>query len=288
MEECPEGEIPKRFPKGTNFLQRNREFVCGWGAASINILVTFPLNKVIFRQMLHNLTIPAAARQIRSEGIVHLYRGVLPPLLQKSVSASIMFGMYDEAKKPFADSDLPVTLVKIIAAISAGSLESILAPFERIQTLLQHERYHTDLLNMKHTVVYLYKRHGLKEFYRGVTPILLRNGPSNACFFLIREQAMSALPECSTLTVSVLQTFAIGASTGAFCSTVFYPCNVVKVHLQRKIGGPFQSVTSAVKEIYLKRGSIRGFFRGVHLNYTRACLSWGITNTAYEGLKRLL
>jgi hypothetical protein len=28
-----------------------REFVCGWGAAFINISVTFPINKLIFRQV---------------------------------------------------------------------------------------------------------------------------------------------------------------------------------------------------------------------------------------------
>lgn len=28
-----------------------REFVCGWGAAFINITVTYPVNKIIFRQV---------------------------------------------------------------------------------------------------------------------------------------------------------------------------------------------------------------------------------------------
>jgi len=28
------------------------EFFCGWGAAFINITVTFPINKVMFRQVL--------------------------------------------------------------------------------------------------------------------------------------------------------------------------------------------------------------------------------------------
>lgn len=27
------------------------EFICGWGAAVINVTVTFPINKVIFRQV---------------------------------------------------------------------------------------------------------------------------------------------------------------------------------------------------------------------------------------------
>ena len=29
----------------------SREFICGWGAAVINVAVTYPLNKIIFRQV---------------------------------------------------------------------------------------------------------------------------------------------------------------------------------------------------------------------------------------------
>lgn len=28
-----------------------REFICGWGAGTMNIAVTYPINKVIFRQV---------------------------------------------------------------------------------------------------------------------------------------------------------------------------------------------------------------------------------------------
>lgn len=28
-----------------------KEFICGWGAAIINVSVTFPINKIIFRQV---------------------------------------------------------------------------------------------------------------------------------------------------------------------------------------------------------------------------------------------
>lgn len=28
-----------------------KEFVCGWGAAVINVSITFPINKIIFRQV---------------------------------------------------------------------------------------------------------------------------------------------------------------------------------------------------------------------------------------------
>lgn len=29
-----------------------REFACGWGAAAVNITITFPVNKLIFRQVI--------------------------------------------------------------------------------------------------------------------------------------------------------------------------------------------------------------------------------------------
>lgn len=35
-----------------------REFACGWAAAMINITVTFPVNKLIFRQVCHILFYP--------------------------------------------------------------------------------------------------------------------------------------------------------------------------------------------------------------------------------------
>lgn len=28
-----------------------KEFVCGWGAAVINVSITFPINKIVFRQV---------------------------------------------------------------------------------------------------------------------------------------------------------------------------------------------------------------------------------------------
>lgn len=50
--------------------------------------------------MLHGVKIDMAFGQLRSEGIRYLYRGLLPPLAQKTLSLSVMFGVYDGIKKP--------------------------------------------------------------------------------------------------------------------------------------------------------------------------------------------
>lgn len=42
--------------------------------------------------MLHGVQASSAFHQLRSEGITFLYRGIFPPLAQKTVSLALMFG----------------------------------------------------------------------------------------------------------------------------------------------------------------------------------------------------
>lgn len=63
----------------------SREFVCGWGAAFVNISLTYPIHKIIFRQMLHGVRISESYNQIRKEGIIFLYRGRYLIILESHV-----------------------------------------------------------------------------------------------------------------------------------------------------------------------------------------------------------
>jgi hypothetical protein len=45
----------------------------------------------------------------------------------------------------------------------------------------------------------IWSEFGWKEFYRGLVPILFRNGPSNAVFFVLREEAQKFQPEVSVI-----------------------------------------------------------------------------------------
>ncbi|XP_053973961.1 mitochondrial nicotinamide adenine dinucleotide transporter SLC25A51 isoform X2 [Hylaeus volcanicus] len=125
-------------------LKKNdfKEFVCGWGAAVINVSVTFPINKIIFRQILEGVPANTALQQISKEGVRLLYRGILPPLCQKTLSLSIMFSMYEGCKDRLYMLTNNDILVRVLAAHFAGTAEAILTPLERVQTLLQDWRYH--------------------------------------------------------------------------------------------------------------------------------------------------
>lgn len=77
----------------------------------------------------------------------------------------------------------------------AGTVEGALMPFERIQTLLADSRYHERFKNTTQAFKYVCVNYGYRELFRGYSPILWRNGSSNALFFILREEAADMLPK---------------------------------------------------------------------------------------------
>ena len=262
------------------------EYLCGAVASLVNISVTFPLNKVMFRQQVQGIRLFRAFRQLHKEGIFYLYRGLFPPLMQRTATVSLMFGTYahysNAIKKTFPNiHDL---LIHTIAAFGAGSTEALLVPFERVQVIMQVKDYHGDLQNSVHAFRTI-SRHGIPELYRGLTAILLRNGPSNVFFLGLREPLTEVLPHSEGKVGQTVSAFISGAGLGAFLSTIFFPLNVIKTRMQTRIGGPFLSIREAFQETMADRGyRWRKLFRGVHINYTRSFLSWGVINAVYEFL----
>ncbi|EDW83923.1 uncharacterized protein Dwil_GK13868 [Drosophila willistoni] len=266
------------------------EFACGCGSAFVNISVTYPIYKIIFRQMLHGVAITSAFGQLRHEGLGFLYRGMLPPLAQKTISLSIMFGVFDGTRRYMVeDYRLNDYGAKVMAGLVAGSVESILLPFERIQTLLADSKFHQYFSNTSSAFRYVVTNYGFRELYRGIEPVFWRNGLSNALFFMLREEASVRLPQRKSLSTRTVQEFVAGAVIGASISTLFYPLNVIKVSLQSDMGHPTEGSWQACKRIYRERDSRIGhFYRGCAFNTGRSFISWGIMNTAYENLKKLM
>ncbi|XP_049887159.1 mitochondrial nicotinamide adenine dinucleotide transporter SLC25A51 isoform X2 [Pectinophora gossypiella] len=268
---------------------RWKEFVCGGGAAFCNIMISYPLSKLIFRQMMHGVETTFALNQLQKEGFGYLYRGMLPPLMQRTMSMSLMFGVYDGCLTPLLDQQINMYVAKIVAGMVAGGFEATLMPFERIQTLLIHPKYHQKFKNTVDAAQHIAKYYGIKEFYRGLVPILMRNGPSNACFFIIRDEIKYRMPHQENVFYQYVQNFIAGASIGAFLSTLFYPLNVVKIAMQCELGGPHRSVSYEFRNILQKRGSnVANFYHGALLNISRAFLSWGIINASYEIFRKIL
>lgn len=274
------------------------EFFAGYCAACTSITLLFPLNKLIFRQMLGSISFKEAFAEIRSEGLANFYRGLLPPLLQKSTSYSIMFGTQNEyylMLKGLCDTSSSEAMVKqmsagsrnvLITSVSgalAGLTEAVLTPFERVQALLQMQKYHGHYRHTWHVFEAVAKSHGPRELYRGLSAICMRNSLSNALFFSLRTPLKQMFPRTDNKFENSFYDFVNGGLLGAVLSTMFYPLNVIKSNMQAQVGGPFPGIVASFRVIFDTRGrDVRKFYKGVGSNFTRAILAWGITNSMYE------
>ncbi|XP_026213135.1 solute carrier family 25 member 51 [Anabas testudineus] len=272
---------------------QGKHYVCGSIAAFTNIVVTFPIQKVLFRQQLHGVLAVEAVRQLQSDGLRNLYRGLLPPLLQKTTTVAIMFGLYEDFSRVLLDhadnTGVPELVTRSFAAAMAGTAEAVLTPFERVQTLLQDHRHHGRFNNTAHTFRTLVTEYGVRECYRGLVPILLRNGPSNVLFFGLRGPIKEKLPEAKSRAGHLVNDFVCGGLLGAGLGIMFYPLNVVKSRAQSQVGGAFRPCTEVLLTVWRERGgSLAKLFRGAHLNYHRSLLSWGIINATYELLLKVI
>lgn len=269
---------------------RKKHYVCGSCAAFTNIVITFPIQKVLFRQQLFGVRAIEAVSQLQRDGLRTLYRGLLPPLLQKTTTVAIMFGLYEDFSRLLSrQAGAPEILTRSVAAILAGTAEATLTPFERVQTLLQDPRHHGRFQNTFHTFRTLLQDYGVRECYRGLVPILLRNGPSNALFFGLRGPIKRTLPEAQSPAANLVNDFICGGLLGAMLGVMFYPLNVLKARMQAQVGGPFQPSRAVMLTIWRERDrKVAHLFRGVYLNYHRSILSWGIINATYELLLKIL
>ncbi|XP_069486475.1 mitochondrial nicotinamide adenine dinucleotide transporter SLC25A51 [Ambystoma mexicanum] len=266
-----------------------KHYFCGYFAAVTNIAVTFPIQKVLFRQQLYGLKTRDAIRQLQMDGVRNLYRGICPPFIQKTTTLALMFGLYEDFSSLLhLHTNAPELMTRSMAAVLAGTAEALLTPFERVQALLQDYKHHDKFTNTYQAFKML-RGYGISEYYRGLVPILLRNGASNVLFFGLRGPIRQCLPKAKSPSGDVVNDFICGGFLGAVLSLIFYPMNVVKARMQSQIGGEFQSFRQVFLLIWMERdGKVSHLLRGAHLNCHRSILSWGIINATYELLLRFL
>ncbi|XP_038625352.1 mitochondrial nicotinamide adenine dinucleotide transporter SLC25A51 [Tachyglossus aculeatus] len=266
-----------------------KHYFCGCCAAFNNIAITYPIQKVLFRQQLYGLKTRDAICQLQKDGFRNLYRGILPPLIQKTTTLALMFGLYEDfSSLLLGHVNAPELLTRSVAALLAGTTEAVLTPLERVQTLLQDYKHHDKFTNTFQAFKVL-RSYGIQEYYRGLIPILCRNGPSNVLFFGLRGPIKERLPEATSYGAHMVNDFICGGLLGAMLGFLFFPINVVKARMQSQIGGEFRSFPEVFQKIWLERDrKLTHLFRGAHLNYHRSLISWGIINATYEFLLKLL
>ncbi|XP_067405867.1 solute carrier family 25 member 53 [Emydura macquarii macquarii] len=281
--------------------ERREEEERRWSSKSYNVgaistffstLATFPIYKTIFRQQLHAFSIQEAIHQLRHEGIRRFYRGLFPPLLSKTLQGTLLFGTHDSLLCLLTSNpSKPYTLgERWTAGFLSGSVEAlVLTPFERVQNVLQDGRKDTRFPNTRR-ILQEFNSYGLKErlvvgYYRGLSPILLRNSLGSALYFSFKDPlrdslAVKGLPSWLPALVS-------GSVNGTVICLALYPLSVLIANVQSQVvGRDLLSLWESVWSVWESHGRKLTFlYRGGSLLVLRSCLTWGLTTAIYDFLK---
>ncbi|KAG1830097.1 mitochondrial carrier domain-containing protein [Suillus variegatus] len=196
--------------KSTGNTRVGNIFIAGLAAGTTEaVAVVCPMEvvKIRLQAQQHSLANPLEAPRyrnaghavytiIREEGFSALYRGVSLTALRQATNQGANFTAYQERKKLAHTyqpdlKDLPSYQHMIIGLISGAMGPFSNAPIDTIKTRLQkatHEPRTTAFERIAAIAKDMWKQEGVRSFYKGITPRVLRVAPGQAIVFAVYEK----------------------------------------------------------------------------------------------------
>ncbi|KAI0087122.1 mitochondrial carrier [Irpex rosettiformis] len=194
-------------------------FLAGLGAGTTEaVLVVTPMEvvKIRLQAQQHSLADPLEAPRyrnaghavytiIREEGVSTLYRGVSLTALRQATNQGANFTAYQEIKKLAHKyqpelTELPSYQHMLIGLISGAMGPFSNAPIDTIKTRLQKataEPGKSALQRITAIASDMWRQEGVRSFYKGITPRVLRVAPGQAIVFAVYERVRKVIEEMS-------------------------------------------------------------------------------------------
>lgn len=185
-------------------------FLAGLGAGTTEaVVVVTPMEvvKIRLQAQQHSLADPLEAPRyrnaghavytiVREEGIATLYRGVSLTALRQATNQGANFTAYQELKKAAHKyqpelTELPSYQHMLIGLISGAMGPFSNAPIDTIKTRLQKataEPGKSAFQRIAAIASEMWRQEGVRSFYKGITPRVLRVAPGQAIVFAVYER----------------------------------------------------------------------------------------------------
>ncbi|KAL6454713.1 CRC1 Mitochondrial carnitine carrier [Candida maltosa Xu316] len=224
----------------------------------------FDLVKVRLQTGLYNSSVQCVKQTIAKDGLLGLYRGVLPPLLGVTPMFAVSFWGYDVGKRlvsQFTGKSIDTFEIKEISTagfISAIPTTLVAAPFERVKVMMQIQEG-TKSTSMGAVVAEMYRTGGIRSIFKGSAATLARDGPGSALYFATYEYLKKRLSSPGE-DLSLFAIMTAGGFAGVSMWLGVFPIDTIK-STQQSSNVPV-SILQTTKNIYAK-GGIKAFFPGV-------------------------
>ncbi|XP_037821077.1 calcium-binding mitochondrial carrier protein Aralar1 isoform X2 [Lucilia sericata] len=280
-------------------LESTYRFTLGSLAGAVGATVVYPIDLVKTRmqnqrtgsyigEVAYRNSFDCFKKVIRHEGVLGLYRGLLPQLMGVAPEKAIKLTVNDLVRDKCTDKQGKIPLwSEILAGGCAGASQVVFTnPLEIVKIRLQVAGEIAG--GSKVRALSVVRDLGLFGLYKGARACLLRDVPFSAIYFptYAHTKALFADEDGYNHPLTLL---AAGAIAGVPAASLVTPADVIKTRLQvvaRSGQTTYSGVWDATKKIMAEEGP-RAFWKGTAARVFRSSPQFGVTLVTYELLQRL-
>eukprot|EP00591_Stephanopyxis_turris_P002914 CAMPEP_0195526010 /NCGR_PEP_ID=MMETSP0794_2-20130614/26810_1 /TAXON_ID=515487 /ORGANISM="Stephanopyxis turris, Strain CCMP 815" /LENGTH=291 /DNA_ID=CAMNT_0040656609 /DNA_START=97 /DNA_END=972 /DNA_ORIENTATION=+ len=255
--------------------------ICG----GIEAAVTWP-NEVIKTELQtqtdnkYKGVIDCARQKIRSQGVISLYRGLVPIVLGSMPKAGIRFGGYTLAANQLQDANGKMgSLQSVMAGIMAGSLEATFAvtPLETLKTRLINKN-----LPFVSGTANILRTEGIGGIYKGLVPTIAKQSANQATrFFVYNNYVEIVRNHTGKQELSFWYAVFGGMVAGTCSSFVNQPVDTIKTRMQGVGATQYKSTLDCITQTVRNEGPL-ALYKGLVPRLGRVVPGQGIIFGVYN------
>ncbi|PVH95466.1 mitochondrial carrier [Periconia macrospinosa] len=222
---------------------------------------------------------------LQDSGIRGVYAGCQTLAISNALKSGVRFFSFETAKRNMTPYFSSTAWLNLTSGLCAGATESVLVvtPGEALKTRIIHDAAsggHLGRLSVPHLVVHTVRQDRLLSLWRGLTPVLCKQGTNSAVRFTtfgaLRDKLRDAWPEKMG---GATATMIAGAGSGIVTVYASMPFDNVKTRMQSISHSG--SMISVAKNMLLKEGLLV-FWKATTPRLVRLTLSSSITFMVYD------
>ncbi|KAJ4485958.1 carnitine acyl carnitine carrier [Lentinula aciculospora] len=240
--------------------------------------------------------IDVVKKTLARDGVLGVYRGIVPPLFGVTPIFAVSFWAYDASKKlisTLTDSDtLTTTQLAAAGFLSAVPTTIVTAPVERAKVLLQiqgqglsEQKYRGVTGVLRH----MYNEGGLRSIFRGSGATLARDGPGSAAYFAAYEVTKKALTPAgsSPSDLNLGSIICAGGVAGVAMWALAIPPDVLKSRIQSAPKDTYSGLLDCARKTIAQDG-VAALWKGFGPAMARAFPANAATFLGVEASRKLL
>ena len=250
------------------------------------VIFTYPLDTIKTQLQInpkkYKNIVDCGSHIIKTNGIMGLYYGIFPSLLQVAGKSGIRFTIYDTICNNLKNNDGSISNYNcFLSGLCAGAVEAIIwtSPTERLKILQQKQsdngiRCSSSISLIKNTIKY----NGIMGLYIGTVPTIIKQSASVGVRFYLYNLLKNKFIDPNK-SPEKWKTIIIGGVSGCLSTVINHPVDVIKSYIQSKNNK--NNIFKTTRLIINKYGYL-SLMNGLKARFLRVGIAQGITFTIYE------